>query len=275
MIPFFKELGPGSILDGAATVLNAVLGPDLAIHQVQARIDGSKGESRRPQLVRARDLIDHIERPAKIYEFFQSDQPGNVLDLPKPKRVVFVEEELARVHANTPPPDPRSLTLQPILDAHRAKVRTLVRFVEERAGGDSASRALAEPAIAALGKVRAVEAVPVLVKYLTNPGTSRPGQFAGPMPLGAALPAVAALVEIGSPVINPLIDRALGGDDEAVTTCAAIALAKILGPDLAAAAARLRVGPGADADRARRLDRLASRIAGAAKDPTVPQPKQP
>ena len=167
------------------------------------------------------------------------------------------------------------MALQAILDSHRTGVRSLIQFVGQSAGGDRASRIAAEPAIAALGKVRAIEGVPVLVKNLTFAGTGDPAKHAGPMPLGDALPAVGALVEIGSPAINPLIDRAMQGDDEAVATCAAIALNKVLGPQLAVTAARLRVAPGADAARDRRLDRLVAQIGRAAKDPAVPQPKQP
>lgn len=147
---------------------------------------------------------------------------------------------------------------QLILQDRQRLVAELQQIVREFAA-DEKKQEIARPAIVLLGKLRAVEAVPVLVEHLNLPPVTLPGAPRLISPIEAN-PSVGALIEIGSPCLQPLLMKVEESDDRGTLIQAALVLNQVLGPDLAVAAVKLRLEQQKDAKVRQRLFKLQERI---------------
>jgi hypothetical protein len=148
---------------------------------------------------------------------------------------------------------------QLILQDRQRLVTELQQIVREFIA-DKKKQEIATAAIILLGKLRAVEAIPILVEHLILPPVAlRPTVTAPPSPLKAH-PSAGALIEIGSPSLRPLLKKVEVSSDEGTLVLAAIVINGILGPDLAVAAVELRLEQQKDAKVRQRLSKLQERI---------------
>ena len=153
----------------------------------------------------------------------------------------------------------RDAATEAIIAERRGLIAELREIIENRTVGDRESSRITESAIRLLGQIRAAEAVPVLVDELTFPTPY--AENGGPaLAIRDALPSVAALIEIGSPSIEPLLSKAEGSDDSVVTTCTAFILDQILGMDAAIAVIDVRIAAEQDPEVSRRLRNIRHRI---------------
>jgi HEAT repeat protein len=120
----------------------------------------------------------------------------------------------------------RALAVAELLKQRHADVAAVLAIVEKYLP-DPVRGGTVKDAMLLLGELRAVEAVPLLVRCLTYEvyykNTKRP-QTADDL-----YPAVRALSDIGSPAIEPVLERVAGADDPEVHRAAAAALRGILG----------------------------------------------
>jgi hypothetical protein len=149
---------------------------------------------------------------------------------------------------------------QLILQDRQRLVAELQQIVREFAA-DEKNQEIAKTAIVLLGKLRAVEAVPLLVEHfqMRTPVSQQSG-VVSPMRSPLENPAVGALIEIGSPCLQPLLKKVEESDDRGTLILAAVVVNQILGPDLAVAAVRLRLKQPKDDKVRERLLKLQERI---------------
>jgi hypothetical protein len=148
---------------------------------------------------------------------------------------------------------------QLILQDRQRLVEELQQIVRQFAA-DERRQEIAKTAILMLGKLRAVEAVPLLVEYLVLPPVERPPGTRQLVPPQVAHPSVGALIEIGSPCLQPLLKKVEESDDRGTLILAAVVVNQILGPDLAVAAVKLRLKQPKDDKVRERLLQLQERI---------------
>src|SRR5262245_48070059 len=108
-----------------------------------------------------------------------------------------------------------------VLYQRRMVVETLIEFVKDHAGNKKNYEVILQTreAMGLLGKLRATEAVPVLVENLTFSGQP-PGPGVGPLPsLEGNRPAVAALIRIGVKSLGPVVERVASSEEMFVEGC--------------------------------------------------------
>lgn len=113
-----------------------------------------------------------------------------------------------------------------ILKRYQADVAAVLKIVEKYLP-DPARGGTVKDSMLLLGKLRAAEAVPLLVRSLTYDvfykNTKRP------QPTEDAYPAVQALIDIGAPAIEPVLKRVSSEDDPDVHRAGAAVLRGVLG----------------------------------------------
>ena len=114
-------------------------------------------------------------------------------------------------------------------------------------------------AVRKLGIMRAVEAVPFLIKNLEF-STVEVGPASRPGSLSRNSPCVFALAQVGSPCFDPLIKRVAEDGTEGVTRNVAIVLKMTVGCDDSIAIIRSRLASETSATAAKRLVALADRL---------------
>ena len=147
-----------------------------------------------------------------------------------------------------------------LLGSRGRVVQELMAIVRDREAGSEPEQELAAEAMRLLGRLRANEATRLLVERVAFVEPKSGGTPSLPGSWRAVLPAAAALSEIGSPVIEPLLDQVETTDDLNIRVSTSVVLKSILGVDLAIAAIELRIRSVDDEPRKQRLILLRDRL---------------
>lgn len=137
-------------------------------------------------------------------------------------------------------PEDRKTAAGEILAARQAETAKIIELAEKYLPMESRNGTLKDLMLL-LGRLRAAEAVPFLVRNLTVAVFYR--ETKRPQTLEDQLPAIQALADIGSPSLDPVLKRAESEDDEMTHRAAAWIWRAVLGAEraeslLAAEAAR-------------------------------------
>jgi HEAT repeat protein len=120
----------------------------------------------------------------------------------------------------------RARVVEQSLKQRSTEVTALIALAE-RLAADPARQGTVKDVLGLLGRLRAVEAVPLMVRLLTfevfYKNTKRPQTTSD------LYPAVQALIDIGPAAIDPLLERVRVDDDVQVQRNAAVTLRGILG----------------------------------------------
>jgi HEAT repeat protein len=123
-------------------------------------------------------------------------------------------------------PEVRAKASEELLAKRQADIAAILRIVEKFLGDDT-RRGTVKDNMLLLGKLRAVEAVGLLVRNLTfevfYKNTKRPQTTED------LYPAVQALIDIGSPALGPVLERLAAEDDELLHRAGAAVLRGVLG----------------------------------------------
>jgi hypothetical protein len=154
-------------------------------------------------------------------------------------------------------PEVRAHASAEILKRRDADIDALMQLLQRKLAGDD-RQGTVKDVMLLLGKLRAVRAVPILVHNLKYEvfykNTKRPQTTED------LYPAVNALIDIGSPSLNPILER-LRREDDAIVTKAGVAVIRgVLGERLASALVKEEAGAEQSPDRKRRLETVARAI---------------
>ncbi len=127
-------------------------------------------------------------------------------------------------------PEDRKAAVAGILAARQTDIAKIIGLAENLLPKESRNGTVKD-LILLLGKLRAVEAVPFLVRNLTVSVFYR--ETKRPQTLEDQLPAVQALADIGSPSLDPVLARAESEDDEMTHRAAAWIWRAVLGAERA------------------------------------------
>jgi hypothetical protein len=123
-------------------------------------------------------------------------------------------------------PEQRARAIDQALQRRSSDVSALIALTE-RLAADPARQGSVKDAMTVLGRLRAVEAVPLLVRLLTfevyYKNTKRPQTTSD------LYPAVQALIDIGPVSLDALLERVRGDDEAQVQRNAGVALRGMLG----------------------------------------------
>ena len=154
-------------------------------------------------------------------------------------------------------PEIRARVSAEILKRRDADIDALMQLLESKlAGADR--QGTVKDVMLLLGKLRAVQAVPLLVRNLTYEAFYK--NTKRPQTTGDLYPAVNALIDIGSPSLHPVLERLRSEDDPIVTRTGAVVIRGVLGERLASAMVKEEAGHERAADRKRRLEAVAKAI---------------
>jgi hypothetical protein len=123
-------------------------------------------------------------------------------------------------------PEIRAHASKEVLERRQADIAAVLKIVEKYLGDDT-RRGTVKDNMLLLGKLRAAEAVDLLVRNLTfevfYKNTKRPQSVEDRYPV------VQALIDIGIPSLRPVLDRVAAEDDELLARTGAAVLLGILG----------------------------------------------
>jgi hypothetical protein len=122
--------------------------------------------------------------------------------------------------------------------------------------GDDSRKGTVRTSIVLLGKLRAVEAVPILVEHLTFFVFYK--EVKHTQPWQDAYPCVQALSDIGFVSLDPLLNQVEQTDDENYLRCSAVVCRKVLGDEMTEKYIENRIDHTTDSVRRGRLQRLKS-----------------
>jgi HEAT repeat protein len=136
-------------------------------------------------------------------------------------------------------PEIRAKASEQVLAGRKADIGAVLKVVEKYLGDDS-RRGTVKDNMLLLGKLRAVEAVGLLVRNLTfevfYKNTKRP------QTIEDLYPAVQALIDTGTPSLGPVLERLAAEDDELLHRTGAAVLLGILGRSHARALLKEEMG---------------------------------
>ena len=154
-------------------------------------------------------------------------------------------------------PEVRARATAEILKRRDVEIDALMQLLERKLAGDD-RQGTVKDVMLLLGKLRAVRAVPLLVRNLTYEAfyknTKRP-QITQDL-----YPAVNALIDIGEPSLNPVLERVRNEDDPTVARTGAAVIRGILGERVASILVKEEAAAEHDANRKRRLEAMAHTI---------------
>jgi hypothetical protein len=168
----------------------------------------------------------------------------------------------------------RDAAARRVLNDRWQLIQALLKMLDERIGPDASrgDREIAHGVITLLGKMRAVEAVPVLVENMTfrrRPHGPGMGPAAGAPPsIEGDLPAIAALIRIGARSLDPVAKKVLSTDDAVTLRAGAIVYCGVLGPRLARLAVQDLIDQEQDLNRRARLVQLLRMTEEIGRNPT-------
>jgi len=154
-------------------------------------------------------------------------------------------------------PEIRAQAISEILKRRDADIDALMQLLERKLTGDD-RQGTVKDVMLLLGRLRAVRAVPLLVRNLTYEAFYK--NTKRPQTTEDLYPAVNALIDIGSPSLNPVLQRLKSDDDSIVTRTGATVIRSVLGEPLASALVKAEASAERVPDRKRRLEAVAHAI---------------
>jgi hypothetical protein len=154
-------------------------------------------------------------------------------------------------------PEARAAASAEILSRQRADHEKVAAVVAKYAAEEGRGGTVKDSMLL-LGKLRAAEHVPLLVRYLTfevfYKNTKRPQTTED------LYPAVQALVDIGAPALRPVLERASKEDSETVQRTAAAVLRGVLGRAWATAVLSEEIRSAAQSQVKEKLERVLRQV---------------
>jgi len=147
----------------------------------------------------------------------------------------------------------REAAARELLQERGQLIKELQRIVKHYIS-DPQRKGTTKTAIILLGNLRAVECVPLLAENLTFFVFYK--DVKRPQTIEDRFPCVGALIEIGIPCLDPVLETVQNSDDETVIRSGAYVVSRIVGPELALALIHKRMEGEKDASRQKRLSRM-------------------
>jgi hypothetical protein len=154
-------------------------------------------------------------------------------------------------------PEVRARASAEIVQRREAEIDGLMQLLELRLANDD-RQGTAKDVMLVLGKLRATQAVPLLVRNLTYEAFYK--NTKRPQTTEDLYPAVSALIEIGSPSLNSVLERVKNDSDPTVTRTAAAVIYGVLGGRRASSWLKEEAAAERSGDRKRRLEDVAHAI---------------
>ena len=154
-------------------------------------------------------------------------------------------------------PEIRARASSEILKRRDTDIDALMQLLERRLAGDD-RQGTVKDIMLLLGKLRAVRAVALLVHNLTYEAFYK--NTKRPQTTQDLYPAVNALIDIGSPSLNPVLERLRNEDDPIVSRTGVAVIRGILGEHVASALVKEEASAERLPDRKRRLEAVARAI---------------
>ena len=154
-------------------------------------------------------------------------------------------------------PEVRARASSDILQRREAEIDVLMQLLERRLVNDD-RQGTVKDVMLVLGKLRASRAVPLLVRNLTYEAFYK--NTKRPQTTEDLYPAVAALIEIGSPSLKAVLERVTNESDPTVTRTAAAVIHGVLGGRWASSWLKEEASTERLGDRKRRLEAVGHAI---------------
>lgn len=154
-------------------------------------------------------------------------------------------------------PEIRARASSEILKRRDTDIDALMQLLERRLAGDD-RQGTVKDVMLLLGKLRAVRAVALLAHNLTYEAFYK--NTKRPQTTQDLYPAVNALIDIGSPSLNPVLERLRSEDDPIVSRTGVAVIRGILGEHVASALVKEEASAERLPDRKRRLEAVARAI---------------
>ncbi|MGI0044369.1 MAG: hypothetical protein ACRD47_11720 [Nitrososphaeraceae archaeon] len=158
-------------------------------------------------------------------------------------------------------PSPEALTEEKLLRSDIEHIRLVYAYLKAAKRGiqKGDDPPIVGLHIRALGRLKAEQAVPFLIDNITYSGLPRKMRFGSPPSSEERNPCIYALIKIGYPAIDPLLDR-VASDQQFNQSAAARVLVLSLGAEQAKALVRLRISKENEQSKSDRLLHLMKSI---------------